>query len=92
MEKLEYLFDDRLVAEDTKCYKPNLRFFQMAKRKFDLNIKEHCHIVKGYWWDIVPANKLGWHKIWVNRTNLLHGRDTKQLYLTVSTLLELPQI
>ena len=92
MEKLEHLFDDRLLAEDTKCYKPNLRFFQIAERKFDLNMKKHCHIAKGYWWDIVPAHKMGWNKIWVNRTNLLHGRNTEQPYLTVSTLLELPQI
>lgn len=92
MERLEYLFDDRLIAEDTKCYKPSLLFFQMAERKFGLHTKDHCHIAKGYWWDIVPANKMGWHKIWVNRTNLSHGRDTEKPYLMVSTLLDLPQI
>lgn len=92
MEKLDHLFDDRLVAEDTKCYKPNLQFFQIAEKKFGLKNKKHCHIAKGYWWDIVPACKMGWNKIWVNRTNLSHGRDTEKPYLTVSTLLELPQI
>lgn len=92
MEKLDHLFDDRLVAEDAKCYKPNLQFFQMAEKKFGLKNKKHCHIAKGYWWDIVPAYKMGWNKIWVNRTNLSHGRDTEKPYLTVSTLLELPQI
>lgn len=92
MEKMEHLFDYRLVAEDAECYKPNLRFFQMAERKFGLKTKEHCHIANGYWWDIVPAKKMGWNKIWVNRTGLSHGRNAEMPYLTVSTLLELPQI
>ena len=92
MEKLEYLFDGRLVAEETMCYKPKLSFFQMAEEKFHLKGKNHCHIAKGYWWDIVPAYKMGWNKIWVNRANLSHGRDIEKPYLTVSTLLELPQI
>lgn len=92
MERLENLFDDRLVAEDTKCYKPNLLFFKMAERKFNLKMQEHYHIAKGYWWDIVPAGKMGWNKVWVNRTHLSHGRDTERPYLTVSTLLELPQL
>lgn len=92
MEKLENLFDNRLVAEDAKCYKPDLRFFQMAEKKFGLKAKEHCHIAKGYWWDIVPSCKMGWNRIWLNRTNLSHGRDTEKPYITVSTLLELPQI
>ena len=91
MEKLEYLFDGRLVAEETMCYKPKLSFFQMAEEKFHLKGKNHCHIAKGYWWDIVPAYKMGWNKIWVNRANLSHGRDIEKPYLTVSTLLELPQ-
>lgn len=92
LAKLGNLFDDRLVAEDTKCYKPNLRFFQMAEKKFGLREKEHCHLAAGYWWDIVPASKMGWSKIWVNRANLPHGRAAERPYQTVSTLLELPQI
>lgn len=74
VEALEHWFDDWLVAEDTKCYKPDLRFFQMAEQKFDLRTREHFHIAKGYWWDIVPASKLGWGKIWVNRAHLKKGK------------------
>lgn len=92
LEKLENLFDDRLVSEDTKCYKPNLSFFEIAERKFNLKMQEHCHIAKGYWWDIVPAKKMEWNKIWVNRSHLSHGKNTESPYLTVSTLSELPQI
>ena len=92
MEKLEHLLDNSLVAEETMCYKPRLAFFLLAEKKFQLKSKNHCHIAKGYWWDIVPAGKMGWKKIWVNRTNLLRGRDAEQPYLVVSSLTELPQI
>lgn len=54
--------------------------------------KRHCHIAKGYWWDIVPAKKMGWNKIWVNRTGVLQGRESEQPYITVSDLLKLPQL
>lgn len=67
LEKMGNLFDDVLLADDTKCYKPNIKFFNDADRKYHLSTKEHWHIAKGYWWDIVPCTKLGWRKIWVNR-------------------------
>ena len=89
LEKLEYIFDFTLVAEETKCYKPNLRFFHMAEQKFKLADKEHYHIAKGYWWDIVPASKMGWKKIWVNRSRLLAGRESEKPYQTIFSLEEL---
>ena len=92
LEKLDHLFDDCLVAEETKCYKPTLAFFRMAEEVFKLKEKEHCHIAKGYWWDIVPAKKLNWNKIWVNRDNYIAGRKKETPYLTISSLEELPQI
>lgn len=92
LKKLGNLFDDSLVAEDTKCYKPNLKFFKMAEEKFGLKNNEHCHIAKGYWWDIVPASKMNWNKIWVNRTNLEKGREHEKPYIIVSSLLKLPQL
>lgn len=92
MEKFEHIFDDFLVAEDTKCYKPSLNFFRIAEEKFGLKQKQHCHIAKGYWWDIVPSSKLGWNKIWVNRNNFLCGRENEKPYLTVKSLNELKNI
>ena len=90
--KLENIFDDSLVAEETKCYKPNLNFFKMAEQKFSLGEKDHCHIAKGYWWDIVPATKMGWDKIWVNRQNLTAGRSNEMPYTTISSLNELTKL
>lgn len=92
LEKLDNIFDDSLVADETECYKPDLNFFRMAEQKFSLHEKEHCHIAKGYWWDIVPATKMGWKKIWVNRLNLTSGRSVENPYITVSSLKDLPQL
>lgn len=92
LSQMKNIFDDSLVAEETKCYKPNLLFFKMAEAKFSLKKKEHCHIAKGYWWDIVPASKMGWNKVWVNRSNLEKGKESEMPYITVTSLAELPQL
>lgn len=67
LKALDDLFDSVILAEDTHAYKPQLAFFKYAEEALRLREKEHCHIAKGYWWDIVPCTKLGWDKIWVNR-------------------------
>ena len=90
MEKLENLFDAYVLAEDTKCYKPNLKFFEYANQKYDLTKKEHYHIAKGYWWDIVPCSKLGGNKIWVNR-NRVTGNEKHLPCREVTTLDELKE-
>lgn len=91
MEKLENLFDNYVLAEDTKCYKPNLKFFEYTSKKYNLTKKEHCHIAKGYWWDIVPCSKLGWNKIWVNRKHVA-GNIKHLPYQEITTLEELKEI
>lgn len=70
MDKFDNLFDHYVLAEDTKCYKPNLYFFEYTNKKYELSKKKHYHIAKGYWWDIVPCSKLGWNKIWINRNHI----------------------
>jgi len=46
MDTLEHLFDDYVLADNTMCYKPNLKFFEYTSKKFELSKKEHCHIAK----------------------------------------------
>lgn len=67
LQVLDNLFDEVILAEDAHAYKPQLSFFKYAEDSLHLQEKEHCHIAKGYWWDIVPCTKIGWKKIWVNR-------------------------
>jgi len=92
IKKLNNIFADFLTSECAKCYKPNLSFFYQAEKRFSLSYKMHTHIAKGYWWDIVPAAKMGWKKIWVNRSGLARGRTQEQPYITVSMLNELENI
>ena len=67
IKEMRHEFDYVILAEQTHCYKPTLDFFIQAAEMIDLRDKEHCHVAAGYWWDIIPASKLGWNKIWVNR-------------------------
>ncbi|OOM15821.1 haloacid dehalogenase type II [Clostridium saccharobutylicum] len=85
LDALDNIFDDVFLAEDICAYKPNLEFFKYVEEKLKLKEKEHCHIAKGYWWDIVPCSKLGWRKIWVNR-NYKKGNKRHEPYKEVHTL------
>lgn len=91
MDKFDNLFDYYVLAEDTKCYKPNLNFFEYTNKKYELSKKEHYHIAKGYWWDIVPCSKLGWNKIWVNRKHTT-GNKKHLPYQEITSLDELKKI
>lgn len=86
------VFDFALTADSAMCYKPDLRFFGTAERVFSLREREHVHVAKGYWWDIVPAYKMSWKKIWVNRDGLPAGRENEQPYRIISSLSELPDL
>ncbi|WP_125606704.1 HAD family hydrolase [Lapidilactobacillus bayanensis] len=76
---LDDLPDGVLLPNETGCYKPDLPFFEMATKKWQLTNENHIHIAKGYWWDIVPATQLNWRKIWINRDHK-NGRQREQPY------------
>lgn len=67
LKALDNVFDRVFLASEVKCYKPRLSFFQQVNEALRLKERAHCHIAAGYWWDIVPAARMGWRKIWVNR-------------------------
>lgn len=89
VQKLDSLIDDCLTAEQAHCYKPQLDFFRHAEEKFHLKERDHYHIAKGYWWDMVPATAMGWNKVWVNRSGLVRGREQEHPYEMVHSLDEL---
>lgn len=91
LEKMKNLFDAVILADDTKCYKPDLKFFHDADERFNLSKKEHLHIAAGYWWDIVPCTKLGWKKVWVNRSGQ-NGMDRHLPYEEIAKLDELKKL
>ena len=87
--KMNNIFDYVLTSDETKCYKPNLEFFRLAEIKFDLINKDHTHIAKGYWWDIVPAAKMNWNKIWIDRNHIKAGRNNEKPYTIIPNLTKL---
>lgn len=85
LEQFDGVVDGVFLAEDMHCYKPDLNFFKQVQAKLAFTNDNHVHIAKGYWWDIVPATKLGWSKIWINR-------DQKQGFEREAPYLELPDL
>ncbi len=66
---LEYLPDAWLSAQMVHCYKPDLRFFELAEILWHLPECLHIHAAKGYWWDMMPAKRTGWQSVWIDRSN-----------------------
>lgn len=91
IKKLEGLPDGVILSEDTHCYKPQLDFFKKTYDILDLGNRDHCHIAKGFWRDIVPCSKLNWNKIWVNRDGI-RGNERYKPYQEILSLNELTKI
>ncbi|MFT8329570.1 MAG: HAD family hydrolase [Oenococcus oeni] len=91
LRALNHIFDEVFTADDTKCYKPQLDFFDFVQNKLHFSNDNHIHIAKGFWWDIVPSSKISWKKIWINR-NHLSGLKDYQPYKELPNLSELPTV
>jgi len=76
---------DVWTAEDVHAYKPDLRFFKTVEEHYHLTPENHWHIAEGYSSDIIPADKMNWPSIWVNRPNDVPSTDILPTHL-VSTL------
>lgn len=69
---LEYFrdfFDDKHIftIEDSLCFKPTNEYWRAATDKFKLRTYDHFHVTGNYFTDVVPAKKLHWDTIYVNR-------------------------
>lgn len=78
-------FERLVLAEDVKAYKPQLTFFQQAESLLDLKNAWHCHVAQGYFYDMIPAARMGWKRLWVNRGGEL-GNAAEQPYTEVRAL------
>jgi len=76
---------DVWTAEDVHAYKPDLHFFKSVEEHYHLTPENHWHIAEGYSSDIIPADKMNWPSIWVNRPNDVPSTDILPTHL-VSTL------
>ena len=65
-------FELAIVASEIRSYKPAhahwLRFFEQSGAPRE----GHVHVAQSHYHDIVPANQLGLHSIWINRYGERH--------------------
>jgi 2-haloacid dehalogenase len=59
--------DGFITAEDIRSYKPQEKHWTAFLEKYHTNKEDVIHIANGMYSDIVPASRLGFRTIWVNR-------------------------
>ena len=74
-------FDDIITAEQARAYKPSHEGFLLARERLGLKVKEIWHAGFGFKYDIVPAKKLGYTTVWVNRQGLARPGRVKESFL-----------
>ena len=74
-------FDEIITAEQAGAYKPSLEGFQLARKRLGLKVSQIWHAGFGFKYDIVPAKKLGYTTVWVNRQGLGRPGRVKETFL-----------
>ncbi len=74
-------FDDIITAEQASAYKPDTRGFLLARERLGLKVKEIWHAGFGFKYDIVPAKKLGYTTVWVNRQRQARHSRVKETFM-----------
>ena len=74
-------FDEIITAEQAGAYKPSLEGFHLARERLGLPVREIWHAGFGFKYDIVPANKLGYTTVWVNRQRQARPSRVKETFL-----------
>ena len=67
LRQLEVEFDEVVVAEDARAYKPALRPFELAHERLGGDAERILHVAFGFKYDIGPAKRVGFRTAWVNR-------------------------
>jgi 2-haloacid dehalogenase len=74
-------FDEIITAEQAGAYKPSLEGFQLARNRLGLKVSQIWHAGFGFKYDIVPAKKLGYTTVWVNRQAQARPGRVKETFL-----------
>src|SRR6266700_114219 len=74
-------FDEIITAEQAGMYKPGLDGFHLARNRLGLKVSQIWHAGFGFKYDIVPAKKLGYTTVWVNRQGLGRPGRVKETFL-----------
>jgi 2-haloacid dehalogenase len=74
-------FDDIVTAEQAGAYKPAPNGFLLARERLGLEVKDIWHAGFGFKYDIVPAKKLGYTTVWVNRQRLARSGRVHETFM-----------
>ena len=69
--KLGVTFDAVITAEAVRGYKPGLGHFHEALRRLEAPASSILHVAQSLFHDHVPAKRMGWDSVWINRR---HGK------------------
>ena len=67
LRQLDLPFDEVVVAEDARAYKPADRNFELALERVGVPPEDVLHVAFGFKYDIGPAQRHGMRTAWVNR-------------------------
>ncbi len=65
--KLQVTFDSVTTARQARCYKPNVKIFNMALERIGVPREQVLHAGQSIYHDVIPAKSLGLATVWVNR-------------------------
>lgn len=77
-----------IISGEHGCPKPDKALFKIAQKKSGKNPDELLIIGDSFLNDILPANELGWHTIWIN----LYDEDFTSPEYAVKEISEIPLI
>jgi 2-haloacid dehalogenase len=63
-------FDEVVLAEQVRCYKPDVRMFHALLERCQCGADEIIHVAQGFYHDIIPGHALGLRRVWINRNAL----------------------
>jgi 2-haloacid dehalogenase len=59
--------DHVFTAQQAGAYKPSQVVFDYVLRALGCRKEEILHVAQGFEYDIIPAIRMGWERVWINR-------------------------
>lgn len=66
-ERIGVPFDQTVVAQEIRSYKPAYRHWEEFNARTAADPQRHVHVAASLYHDIVPASELGLPSVWINR-------------------------
>jgi 2-haloacid dehalogenase len=81
IRRLRVPIDAVVTAEDAGAYKPAHNHFTRFRESFRPAESDWVHIAQSHTHDMVPAQQLGLHRVWVNRLGEPHDTSVAEAVL-----------